>query len=257
MTRTHFLGAAAAAAMALFATSAQAADPVLPDDSGWQFTVAPYIWAAGIEGKSGLFGLPEQDVDVTFIDTLKHLNMVFSGVTEMRKGAISISTDLLYARLGANIDKPKGLLANDIDATAATFMATGLVGYSAYMSDRATVDLVAGARLWSSETEFDFNGGALDGTTASDGDTWVDPVAGVKFKFGLSDSFYLAGWGLVGGFGVGSDIMWDVMGGIGYNINEYSTVFAGYRAMHDEYENGGFKSEITQSGPIIGGTFSF
>lgn len=32
------------------------------------------------------------------------------------------------------------------------------------------------------------------------------------------------------------------------------SLFAGYRLLHDEYDNNGFASDITQSGPIISGT---
>jgi hypothetical protein len=240
------LAAAAVLVLGWSAPAAHAADaeaPPIQDD--WQFTIAPYVWVAGIEGEMGLFGFTPQDVDISFTDVLENLSMTFSGVTEMRKGPFSVSTELLYVRLGMDVDTPKGILADNIDATAATFMATGLVGYSVYMTDAATFDLVAGARLWSAENEFDFNGGVLDSRTASDGATWIDPVVGAKFKADVSEDIYVAGWGLVGGFGVSSDIMWDVM------------LFAGYRVLHDEYDNNGFVSDITQSGPIISGTFSF
>jgi opacity protein-like surface antigen len=79
----------------------------------------------------------------------------------------------------------------------------------------------------------------------------------VKFKSDLNEKFYLAGFGLVGGFGVGSDIMWDVMGGLGYNFTDSISVFGGYRALRDDYSNDGFVNDITQSGPIFSGTFSF
>jgi len=136
-------------------------------------------------------------------------------------------------------------------------MGTALLGYSAYMSDEATVDVVGGARQWSAENKFEFVGGILDGTKASDDDTWIDPVAGVKFKTDLTDQYYIAGWGLIGGFGVSSSIMWDVTGGFGHQLNDSMSMFAGYRALHDDYSNDGFVSKITQSGPIIGGTFKF
>ncbi|MBL8792217.1 MAG: hypothetical protein JNM45_17130 [Rhizobiales bacterium] len=256
MRRVHLLSTSAAAAMMLSTVAAQAADAFTPPtESDWQITVAPYVWAAGIKGESGLFGLPAQDVDISFIDTLKDLEFTFSGVTEMRKGRLTISTDVLYGRVGPDIDTPVG--AADIDATVITFMGTGLIGYSAVMTDTTTIDLVAGARVWSAKNEFDVTGGVFDGRSPSDGDTWVDPVVGVKFKADVSEKIYLAGWGLVGGFGVGSDIMWDAMGGMGYRINDKMTMFAGYRGLHDDYSKDGFVSKITQTGPIIGGTFDF
>lgn len=49
----------------------------------------------------------------------------------MRKGPIGLSTDMLYGRIGPEIDTPAGILANEIEATVVTFMGTALLGYSA------------------------------------------------------------------------------------------------------------------------------
>lgn len=57
--------------------------------------------------------------------------MTFSDVTEMRKGPISLSTDMLYGRIGPEIDTLAGILTNEIEATVITFMGTALLGYSA------------------------------------------------------------------------------------------------------------------------------
>ena len=239
--------------------NAFAADLAQPpaDNSGWTFTVAPYLWASGINGESGLFGFPPQDVDISFSDVLQHLNFGFMGVTEARNGPISLSTDIVYAALEADIDTPKGIPASSIDATVTTFMGTALAGYSLYYQDNANFDIVAGARLWSADNDFKFNGLALGGTSASDGDTWVDPVVGAKFRADLGSNFYVAGWGLVGGFGVSSKFMWDAMGGLGYKTSDHMSMFAGYRAVGDDYSHNGFVNDVTQQGPILGMTYRF
>ncbi len=249
------------AAMAIAAGSggALAADPVAPpaEESGWTITAAPYLWASSLNGDTGLFGIPPQEVDVGFGDIVKHLDMGFMGAAAARNGHFSFGGDIVYARVSADIDSPVGLLATSIDATVRSFMGTAYVGYSILYDDAATVDLVAGARLWAMDNEFDFNGGALNGTTASDGGTWVDPVVGMKFQADIGSDFYLAGWGLIGGFGVASDLMWDVMGGVGYRISDSSSLFAGYRAVDVDYRNDGFVFDMTQHGPIIGGVIRF
>ncbi|RWE74772.1 hypothetical protein [Mesorhizobium sp.] len=241
----------------LCAVNASAADIAKQQDDGWTFTVAPYLWASGIKGESGLFGFSPQDVDVSFSDVLHHLKFGFMGLTEARNGPFTISTDIVYAKLDANVGTPKGILASNIDATVSTFMGTALGGYSVYYQDGTNFDLVAGARLWSVDNSFDFHGGVLDGRSASDGDTWVDPVVGAKFKADVGNGIYLAGWGLVGGFGAGSKSMWDVMGGAGYQFNDKMSMFVGYRAVHDNYSHDGFVNKLTQQGPILGLTYQF
>ncbi|TIO48087.1 MAG: hypothetical protein E5Y00_31245, partial [Mesorhizobium sp.] len=57
-------------ALMLCAANALAADVDKQQEQGWTFTVAPYLWASGIKGESGLFGFPPQNVDVSFSDVL-------------------------------------------------------------------------------------------------------------------------------------------------------------------------------------------
>lgn len=81
MTKRTFAYLASCALWVSTAAMAQAGSSAAPAPAGdeWEITVAPYVWAAGINGESGLFGFPPQDIDVSFLDTLKNLDMTFSG----------------------------------------------------------------------------------------------------------------------------------------------------------------------------------
>ena len=70
MKKFRLAALATAGVLAFGAANAFAADIAKPQDEGWTFTVAPYLWASGIKGESGLFGFPPQDVDVSFSDVL-------------------------------------------------------------------------------------------------------------------------------------------------------------------------------------------
>ncbi len=90
-----------------------------------------------------------------------------------------------------------------------------------------------------------------------DSATWVDPVVGLKGRASISPDFYVTGWALVGGFGVSSDLMWDVMGSVGYEFNDSFSMTAGYRVQSVDYHNNGFVYDVVQSGPMIGAVFKF
>jgi hypothetical protein len=62
---------------------------------------------------------------------------------------------------------------------------------------------------------------------------------------------------MIGGAGVGSDLTWDVMGGLGYQWTEKFSTVLGYRAIGVDYENDGFEWDLTQQGVVFGGVFSF
>ena len=254
--RIVFLSAAAAGLMGSAAQAAEVGQP--PNESGWTFVAAPYAWASGIEGTAGIFGLPPQHIDLSFSDVLENLDMAFMGLGEARRGPVSIGMDIVYAKLGTTVDTPFGIAADHIDVTAKTFMGTAYAGYSLFDNGSARFDAIAGARVWSVNTNFDFDGGFLGGRSADDGDTWVDPLIGAKFRTNLGASdFYFSGWGMIGGFGVSSDVMWDVMGGIGYDFNESFSLFGGYRATGVDYSKDGFVYDVTQQGPVLGGVFRF
>lgn len=235
-------------------------EPPQIEESGWSFTIAPYLWASSIKGDVGLFGLEPQEIDASFSDILKNFDIGFMGVAEARNGRFSLASDVLYVKLSTEIDTPLGILTDSIDVDATSFMFTAVAGYSLIYEDSGYLDVVAGGRVWHSNTSFDFNGGVLDGGPLdgkNDGDTWVDPIVGLKGRADLGGNFYAIAWGVVGGFGVSSDFMWDVMGGLGYGISDSFSLVAGYRALSVDYEKDGFVYDIVQQGPFLGAAFHF
>lgn len=232
----------------------------LPAESGWTFTLAPYAWLAGISGDVGLFGLPPQEIDASISDVLKNFDIGAMAVAEARNGRFILASDIFYAKLSTSVNTPLGIAATSIDVSATSFMLTGLAGYSLIDEEGVNLDVFAGARVWYSDTSFDFIGGTADGGQfdgKSDGDTWVDPLVGIKGRADLGSNFYVSAWGMIGGFGVSSDLMWDVLGVLGYEFSDTFSLVAGYRAVSVDYENDGFVYDILQRGPIIGAVFHF
>jgi hypothetical protein len=73
-----------------------------PTADRWDSTVAPYLWAAGIEESTGtLPGLPPLDVDMSFgdiFDDLQPSGMVFFSAN---KGRLVLAADLQYVQTEA------------------------------------------------------------------------------------------------------------------------------------------------------------
>ena len=93
--------------------------------------------------------------------------------------------------------------------------------------------------------------------SGDDGATWVDPMVGIKSRIDTGSPLYFTGWGMIGGAGVGSDLSWDVMGGVGYQWTDSFATVLGYRALGVDYRNDGFVYDVTQQGVILGGVFNF
>jgi hypothetical protein len=228
-----------------------------PPETEWTFTLAPYGWLAGISGNVAQFGLPEVDVDASFSDVLSHFDIGLMGAGEARYGRFSVATDLLWVKLSGDKNTQHGILADSVDVGSEMLMLTGAAAYSLIYDEGGNLDIMAGARLWDVKTDLDFNGGLLDGVSGSDSATWVDPLVGLKGRVNLAPDWFLTGWGMIGGFGVSSDFMWDVMGAVGYQFTEGFSVVAGYRGMGVDYHKDGFVFDVIQHGPMIGAVFQF
>jgi opacity protein-like surface antigen len=244
-------------AAAVQASAADMAPPPEAAESGWSFVVAPYLWGAGITGDVAQFGLPEVEIDASFIDILENFDIGVMAVSEARYGRFGITTDLMYVRLSTEADTPLGVVADSIEATTETLTVMLAGSFRLIEGEGSSLDILAGGRLWSVQTDLELEGGPGDGTEFDDGDTWVDPIIGAKGRAALTDNLYLTGWGMIGGFGVSSDLTWDVMGGIGYAFSDSFSVVGGYRGLGVDYQSGDFVFDVVQHGPLLGAVLRF
>jgi hypothetical protein len=252
------MSAAAVILAAAFPVSVEAADIAPPEPtSDWRFTASAYLWATSLDGQVGVFGLPPQDVDISFSQIWEKLDFAVMGIAEARKGPYMVAMDVTYSKLSADPETPFGILAKSVDVTVTSWMVTAAGGYAIVDSDQVGVDLIAGARLWSVQNDFSLNGGLLDGLEKDDGATWIDPMGGAKLRLNLTPEIYATGWAMIGGFGVGSDLMWDLMGGVGYKFTDNFSAFAGYRAASVDYSDDGFVYDVIEKGPVLAAVFQF
>lgn len=248
------VGSAAAADLPVPAQADFVAPALAPE---WSFTIAPYFWAAGLDGDVGVFGFPEAEIDESFSDIIQNFDIGFMGVTEVRHGRFGLFSDILYAKISDAAGTPRGILATRVELETQTLTLTAAPEFRIVETPRGSIDVMAGARLWWIDNELSFSGGVLDGASADDGDTWVDPMVGIKGRFDLTPRIFVNGWAMAGGFGVSSDFDWDLLAAVGYQFNDRFSAALGYRAMGVDYENDGFVYDVVQHGPIAGIVFRF
>ncbi len=226
-----------------------------PTEERWEFAFAPYLWAAGLEGTIAQFGLAPTDIDLSFSDILENLDMAAMVVAEARRGRFGIFADIVYTDISGGGSGPAGIFSASLENQL--FAGTAMAEYRVIEDGRSSVDVMAGARVWSVNTDVRITAGVGAGFSGSDSATWVDPMVGVKGRWQGASPWYLTGWGMVGGFGVSSDIDWDVMAGAGYEVRDWVSVVAGYRAAGVDYQDGPFVFDTILHGPIFGAVFRF
>jgi hypothetical protein len=259
MKKMSFAAGLGAALFALGAASAGfAADvPPPPEESLWHGDLTIYGWAPMVGGKVGVngygpFDIPSGSGDIDAI--LKALDGVFMGNASLRYGDFGVFGDLVWVDLSKGNTSPRDYVSAQADLSALIGTVAGT--YALIDTPDGHLDALAGVRFWSVNAGFDLNDGKTDFHV---GDTinWVDPLIGLRGHYDLSHKVFVAGTGAVGGFGVGSDFMWDVAASIGYNFNDHFSGSLGYRALGVNYSNNGDVVDITSHGPVIALTGRF
>ncbi len=224
------------------------------DDAGWSFQLAPYVWMAGVKADVGV-GPFQASGEGDFIDLVKKLDLGAMLHFEGRKERWGFFLDGLYMNLS---DDAKVRVANvrvrgiDIDGglemallEAGAFYRFGEAGLS--------FDALAGVRYLSIDVEV--KPGPFP--TLSEDKHWVDPIIGGRFHLGLSERWLLSLRGDIGGFGVGSDLTWNVAAHLGYRLSERTTLAFGYRHLAIDLASGNLELDLEFSGPFFGISFGF
>jgi len=227
----------------LFAPVVMAADP------------EPYNPDTGVHGSVTLYGwyvFPGGDItigdetigigggDGSIFDILDGF---FMANGELRYGDFGVYGDVLYA--GLSDDSANSGWELD------TLVVTGLLTYDVMRSSSGFVQVGVGARYWEIDAGF-YIGPTIE---RDRNPNWVDFVGGFRGQQYLSDALYIEGTALVG-FG-GSDFMWDVYGGLGYNFTPNFSGSIGYRGMGVNYDAGLTELDLTFHGPVAGLTLRF
>lgn len=85
--------------------------------------------------------------------------------------------------------------------------------------------------------------------------SWVDPIIGFRARLNLTEKLYLAARADIGGFGVASDLTWNVFGAIGCQWTRRFSTELGWRALSIDYSDGGFVYDTVTSGLFLGMSF--
>jgi hypothetical protein len=242
--------------------AAQSPDTAPAPQDRWVFRVAPYLWATAMDGNARV-GRVEADVDVPFSDILKDLSFGAMLAADAQRGKIGIGVNALYARVSP--DNEVGPI--EIDTTSDTVQLAVAPYYriaewtyrtsSSGKPLRLVVEPEAGFRYTYLRAELEVRG---IGRSVDKSENWVDPIVGSRLGLDLADRWSLAAEANIGGFGVGSDFAWNAQAVVGYQFTVFgvpTTLAAGYRALHQDYDHNDFKWDVTMHGPVLGTVLRF
>ncbi len=220
----------------------------------WHFKFTPYLWIAGVSGRGGIGDL-SVNIDSSITDDNVKLNAGFMGTFEARRNKLIFATDLQYSNLGTENLTPGPLFSN-ASADFKTFVLDPEVGYRLAANEEKGrfIDVLGGVRYWHLRADLKFDEGILSARSATGSRYWVDGVAGVRGTAALSRKLFVSGKADLGGGG--SKLTYQLFGGAGIRIGERTSLIAGYRHLHVNYDRDNFLFDMSLAGPIFGVSFT-
>jgi opacity protein-like surface antigen len=191
-------------------------------------------------------------------DIIDALDFTFMVAGESRFGKFSFLYDALYTDLSE-----KGTLGGPFAGNAKVgvemLLATAALGYVLHEENGTLLQGFGGVRLVDVKTDIRLAGGGPVGAgfDATVNDTWVDPIIGLRGRVALNEKVSLGGFASIGGFGVGSDLSFDIFGGVEYAFSERFSANAGFRYMSFDYKGDNADLDLEMYGPVVGITMKF
>jgi hypothetical protein len=227
-------GSIAASSLAIAETSASSS-------GGWEVSFTPYLWMSGmkldIETPQG----ENIEVDDSFTDILGDLKFTFMGALEVKHDRFVSLQDIIFISLNSSTDGQIGPVPFEADVDERLLITTHLIGYRVVDEGPMFVDLFAGARFSAIKVDVELNLPQL--TVERDTKkSQLGPVIASRVRFPLSEKWGIAFYGDLGGFGVGADLSWQLMGTVQYEISDRWRLAAGWRHLSASQDKTTLKS---------------
>lgn len=221
------------------------------DPDRWRFEFTPYLWFASLDGTLRLEPLPTVRLDATPTEPLVNLDFALADAFTARKGPWVVLADVTFTKLGVD----ETLSSNDVEIDSVLLWASLAGGYAVVDAPRTRLELFGGARY----LLLDNDGRSEGSINASNSKTedWLDPIVGFDARAELGGRWSAGLLADIGGFGVGSDLSYELLPRISYAWNEIITLNVGYRLLAMDFESSQLDYDVREAGWILGVGFGF
>jgi hypothetical protein len=218
----------------------------------WRGQVTVYGWGAGIGGDFTPFtGGPTLSFDKSLSEVLEDLDAAFFVTGLAVRGNFVVFGDLSYSKSSKSGLVSSGVPASgEVSQTSLTLAA----GQRVVDDGTTTVDVLAGARAWWLDGEVNV---PLAGVSLAPSKNFVDPIVALRVNHRIADRWTVLGYLDAGGFGVGSDLTYQVAVTASYKVTDKLFLSGGYRHLYLDYSDGGTSFDGAMSGPLVGATWRF
>lgn len=212
------------------------------EEGAWQWRLTPYAWAMGMDGDVGVHGVTAP-IEVDFLDAVDELDMAGMMAVEANNGAWGLLLDGAYLRLDDSSDTAIG----EVDVEVEQWIVQASALYTASKTEKTVFDAGAGARWIEQDTDISSAVADADGTEG-----WGDPVLVARVRHQFAEKCFGTLYGDIGGFGVSSELTWQLIAATGYTFTEGISGVIAYRYLDYDYDEDGFVYDVAASGLALG-----
>lgn len=221
----------------------------------WRFQITPYVWLANFDGHIRPFRqAPVVHARRTSKQTRENLNVAAFLMGTARKNNFVIQGDMTYASVSNTEKLPRGLKAKVSTKQKTITLTAGKRVLHNDQYDQYALDLLAGIRYWDIDAKVSLPQVPLHHRLTS---RFVDPIVAARYRYEFTPRFSGIMYADVGGFGVGSQITWQVFGAVNYELASNMFASLGYRHLAVDYKKSGRRLDLKMSGPMLGFTYQF
>ena len=235
--------------------SAQSSAP----EKKWGFLTDVYLMFPYMDGETGIGESLILPVDASPGDIFSKLKMGAMLYLEANTDKWAITSDLVYMNLKQEVTPGTIVNSGNVTAKQLIWEAAGLYHITPFL------EAGVGGRLNYLEMGIDVRRNGIDlGTEEITGEkskTWYDPVVIARLTADIHDKWLFQFRGDIGGFGIGSDLTWQLHATAGYRFTKLFQMSMGYRILSTDYKTGEepkeFLFDVYEFGPEIRFGFNF
>lgn len=236
----------------LFAAAANAHAQDAPD-GGWHFLVEPYAMFPNMKGETGIGNLPPVHVDEDPQDIFDNLQMGAMLFIEARNDNWAFSSDVLFMDLAADIEPATLITGGKAEVSQLGWEIAAMRRLAPWFE----LGLGATYNKIDADVDIDVLGIIGPNYTLSGGLTeeWIDPTIVARAAMPFGEQWFFQARANLGGFGAGSDLVWQLQADVGYRPSQKWRFTFGYRVIDIDYDqgrdSGRFVYDIRTFGPVL------
>jgi len=231
--------------------SAQSGDTV----KKWHFQTDIYLIFPYMKGDIGIGNEITAPVDATPGDIFSKLKFGGMLYLEAHNSKWAVTSDLIFMNLNQEVSHGKVWNSGSVGAKELVWEPAGFYRLASFL------EVGVGGRLNNLQASIEGRRNAFPAGTYEVSEnaskTWFDPILITRLTADIKDKWLFQLRGDVGGFGVGSDLTWQLQAYAGYQFTKLFRLTAGYRYLSMDYDKGTDASRFIYNVDTFGPEISF